>query len=67
MIVGVAASESEFKVHSLFRVVIWLLFDSDPHNTDMDRVESEPEFVHYSSNSFYPLVGFSCLHQCPIL
>jgi len=28
----------------------WLVSNSDPHATDLGRVESESEFVHYSSN-----------------
>ena len=43
-----------------------MVSNSDPHATDMGRVESEPAFVHYSSNPFHPVLGFRSHHHGPI-
>ena len=64
-VVGVAASESRFYFHSPSRVVL-TMSDSAPHATDMGRVESEPAFVHYSSNSLRRSLGFMFRDPLPI-
>ena len=43
-----------------------LASNSDPHATGMGCVETEPEFVHYSSNPIQPLLGFKSHHHGPI-
>ena len=58
---GVVASESN-QLSFPFSELYWPATDSDPHITDMGRVESEPAFVHYSSNFFRPCRGFEPRH-----
>jgi len=67
MVIGLAASEGTFDLHPLFQVVlITVLHPSDPHATDMGRVESKPTFVHYSFDTVQPLLGFGSRHRGPI-
>jgi len=40
--------------------------NSDPHATDMGRMESEPAFVHYTSSPLQRLLGFGPHNHCPI-
>ena len=65
VIVGIAASEGEFDLHSLFRVVL-IVSNSDPHITDMGGVESEPAFGHYSSSPLQCCLGFKLHLRGPI-
>jgi hypothetical protein len=41
--------------------------NSDPHTTDMGRVESEPAIDHYSSNPFHPFLRFRLHHPGPMV
>ena len=56
-IIGVAVSEGEFDLHSLFRVIL-IVSNSRPHITDMGGVESEPAFSSYSANLLQCCLGF---------
>jgi len=53
MVIGIAASESKFNLHSLFEWY-WLASASDPHAADMGCVESEQAAVRYSSDPLQP-------------
>jgi len=60
-----AASESEFDLQFLFRIIL-IASNSHPHITDMGGVESEPAFGCYSSNTFQRCLGFRFLRRSPI-
>jgi len=65
MIIGVSASESEFDLYSLFRVIL-IVLNSDPHITDLGGMESEPAFGRYSPNLLQCWLGFKFRHRGPI-
>jgi len=62
---GFGASEGEFDLHSLFRVIL-IVSNSHPHITDMGGVESEPAFGRYSTNPLQCCLGFMFLRRDPI-
>ena len=64
-VLGIAASESEFDLQSIFQVIL-IVSDSHPHTTDMGGMESEPALGRYSANTLQFCLGFRFLRRGPI-